>query len=513
MKENIFWVIAGLVSAGLLTTQCRLGEASRTVALYQQYCGSCHLTPDPADLSKSLWTEKVLPDMGARLGIRVGDYDPMYQQDMQEALYIKQSGVYPAKPLIGQQEWDRIYQYILSMAPDSLPVDADRADRSRPLVQFKPRPISIDNQPGARTTAIYCDSLENKWWIGNRQGEWYELAGQDSSRRLVHLFGSAISGFTHLNDSKWVTEMGFMDPSDNPRGKLWLFSQDRARIIAENLHRPVFVQGFDLEEDGQAELLVCEFGNLRGRLSLLNRSGDTYQKRELLSLPGTICTRLADMNQDGRTDLVVLAGQGDEGIYILYHQGEGKFSYEHPVRLPPVYGSSWFELFDYDGDGDLDIALVNGDNADFTYALKPYHGFRLFLNKGGDEFEESFFYPLYGATRLVARDFDRDGDFDFGITALFPDYEHTPQESFVYLENRNSGNFEFQSFTSPATLDGNWLVMEAGDMDNDGDDDILLGSYVGSPAPVPYSLLRRWLNQNVDLLWLENTMTGSKEPR
>src|SRR5690606_25331206 len=108
------------------------------------------------------------------------------------------------------------------------------------------------------------------------------------------------------------------------------------------------------------------------------------------------------------------------GIYIWYNQGNGDFSTKHPIRLPPLYGFSWFELFDYDHDGDLDVALVNGDNADFTYTLKPYHGLRLFLNEGDDQFKEVLFYPIYGATRLIARDFDQDGDTDFAVTALFP---------------------------------------------------------------------------------------------
>jgi hypothetical protein len=42
---------------------------------------------------------------------------------------------------------------------------------------------------------------------------------------------------------------------------------------------------------------------------------------------------------------------------------------------------------------------------------------------------------MNGASRLVARDFDKDGDMDFGIISTFPDYERHPEHRFVYLEN------------------------------------------------------------------------------
>ena len=52
------------------------------------------------------------------------------------------------------------------------------------------------------------------------------------------------------------------------------------------------------------------------------------------------------------------------------------------MRYQPNYGSSWFEMMDFDGDGDLDLITANGDNADLTYTQKPYHGMRISLNDG-----------------------------------------------------------------------------------------------------------------------------------
>lgn len=497
----------------VLLTRCAQSETERSEAIFQQVCSSCHVAPDPACLPKRLWEAQVLPEMGARLGIRVGEYDPVRGLSMEEVFHIDQTRVYPKEPLIDQEDWDLVYQYVLQMAPDTIPVDETRKSRSQALSLFKPHEIALDKLPGARITALHFDSLNRQWNIGNRMGEWYRLQGPDSSK-LEYLFASALAAFKE-NDpaTELVIEMGYMDPSDTPRGRLWQFQQGRRAVLAENLYRPVDVNSLDIDGDGKLEHIICEFGNRGGRLSLLQQDGNQFKKRSLLNLPGTIRTVVADMNRDQRPDLVLLAGQGDEGIYILYNQGKGDFSVKHPVRLPPIYGSSWFELFDYEGDGDLDIVIVNGDNADYSYALKPYHGFRIFLNDGKDNYRETFFYPIYGATRVLARDFDQDGDLDFAIAAIFPDFARNAEESFVYLENQDAANYRFQAHTTPAGVQGQWLVMDAGDLEGDGDIDILLGSYSDSPAPVPDSLRRRWNTANVDLLWLENTIAGPLAPQ
>lgn len=509
MRNTIITILAAAVLL-LAISRCQLTEAARTEANYEQYCGACHQVPDPRSLSKSLWTKQVLPEMGARLGIKVGDYNPVWGLDMEETFLIEQTGTYPKEPLITQKKWEAIYNYVVSQAPDSLDIDTTRRARSLPLEQFTVHEIAIDKMAGAQVSALYRAPLDSAWWIGTRSGEWYQWSLEDSSR-LVHLFSSAVSGFDQDDNEALITEMGFMNPVDIPRGKLWRFIDGKRTVLAEMLHRPVYVERIEANGDSQMEYLVCEFGNRTGTLSLLEWDGTRYRKKSLISKPGMIRIQVADVNGDGRDDIVALAGQGDEGIYILYNQGDGRFSLQHPISLSPVYGSSWFELFDYDGDGDLDVALVNGDNADFTYTLKPYHGFRLFLNGGDNEFSEAFFFPIYGATRLIARDFDADGDVDFAIAALFPDFDHNPRESFLYLENQDPEQFTFQSYTTPATMAGHWLVMETADIDHDNDLDILLGSYVGSPAPVPDSLTRKWIRQNVDLLWLENQMGGAAQ--
>ena len=160
---------------------------------------------------------------------------------------------------------------------------------------------------------------------------------------------------------------------------------------------------------------------------------------------------------------------------------------------------------DFDGDGDLDLVTAHGDNADYSNVRKPYHGIRIYANDGSNHFSEAYFLALPGATRVVGRDFDGDGDTDFAVACNFADYANWPEASFVYLENLGGETVKFRGQTTPLALDGRWLILEADDYDGDGDDDLALGSFTLNPSTVPAALSRRWRDGKTDLLYLENT--------
>jgi len=209
------------------------------------------------------------------------------------------------------------------------------------------------------------------------------------------------------------------------------------------------------------------------------------------------------MNNDGLPDVVALFGQGDEGIDIFFNKGKGAFSRERVIRFSPSNGSSYFNLHDLDMDGDLDIIYTAGDNADYEPLMKPFHGIYCFRNDGNNQFEQFFFYQLNGAYKAIPHDFDQDGDLDIAAISFFPDWENSPEESFVYLENQ--GELTFSASTFPEVNDGRWITMDAADYDKDGDMDLVLGSLAFEVVP-KLGYVDRWVKNGIPFVILKNRL-------
>ncbi|HKW08841.1 MAG TPA: VCBS repeat-containing protein [Gemmatimonadaceae bacterium] len=442
--------------------------------LARTYCALCHLFPEPQLLDKRTWENGVLPQMALRLGVRTlsTPREPFSNPYM---LVIPKA--------IPQKDFEKIVEYYREAAPDSLPDPSLGIQTQVDPPSWTVAPFASRMSSSGIVTLLKADSARQRIYIGEAGSN--TLRVYDFERRLLTTLklGSPPTDVVAEDGHLLVLESGILDPNDEARGRLEQYdvvghdSLRFDRVVIDSLLRPVFVAPYDFANDGAPEFVIAEFGDNRGRLALYVPRGATYQRQDLALTPGAIHVEIRDLTGDGAPDIVALFAQGDERIELFENDGTGHFSSSRRkllARFPPVYGSMYFGLYDFNGDGHPDILYVNGDNFDYSRVLKPYHGVRILENDGKNNFHERYFFPVHGAARAAVADFDRDGNLDIFITSNFADRQRHPERGVVYLENL--GGYQFRPYAFSAAAASEWNLMTVADLNHDGRLDVIVGA-------------------------------------
>ena len=421
---------------------------------------------------------------------------------MNEQHLIRQANIFPDSALLSEASWQRVVDYYDSLAPAELPtLITDTARRTAPFV---PRPVTLRANTDGLFTLLRQHPVTKKIYVADGLRTLYRLDEFGSIEQSFVLPSVASDIHFGQDGSLYLLVMGDLNPHDEPLGSLLsINSRGESTVLIQQLNRPVHLRVHDLDQDGREDMIICEFGNYIGRLSWFRQTEDgTFEKHVLWEQPGAIKTVVRDLDQDGLPDVVALMAQGNEGVYAFYNQGNGRFDRKPLLQFSSVFGSSDFVLADVDQDGDEDLLLVNGDNADFSPVLKPYHGLRVYRNEGSYAFTEAYFYPMYGATRLLSADFDQDGDPDVAALAYFPDFQADHPRALVYLENTSTDSLSFVSYPSDSLNQSRWLVMELIRPTDQGAPGIMLGAFNMSLGRGLEEDVARWQEEKINLMLL-----------
>ena len=187
---------------------------------------------------------------------------------------------------------------------------------------------------------------------------------------------------------------------------------------------------------------------------------------------------IADLDGDG--DLDILASSYGDGAYLDHFKNDGTATvpnFAGPNYLVSLDNHAYPTIGDLDGDGDLDILV-----GDYIDSPDYMHAFQYFKNTGPAG-SPSFAAPLpnpfdltnvadYAAPALV----DIDGDGDLDILA------GDQSGNFQYFEN--TGTATSPAFAAPVQnpfglngITANKAVPTFGDLDGDGDLDLIVGGY------------------------------------
>lgn len=323
--------------------------------------------------------------------------------------------------------------------------------------------------------------------------------------------GSSVAGAAHVevvdidadgDMDVLVAGMGIVTPNDQKIGSVVILENNgeqvfENRVLVENVDRVTYVGAADFDGDGDLDLSVGQFGYFEGEIRWMENLGNwQFKSHSLLSLSGAIHAPVADIDGDGDADIVALVSQDWEEIYAFENDGSGGFSNRIVYgSTDKDFGSSGISIADIDQDGDLDIAYTNGDGFDYaTPGSRTWHGVQWLENDGKGKFAYHRIGDLSGSYSPIVIDVDGDGDLDVVAVSGFNEWTKSDAISLMCFENMGSEVFEPRVLAYDPT---HLVVVDAADMNGDGDIELVTGGFHFYPPYDRVSRVRLW-EQSVD---------------
>ena len=194
---------------------------------------------------------------------------------------------------------------------------------------------------------------------------------------------------------------------------------------------------------------------------------------------------VADVNGDGLEDVYVGGAKGQPGKLLL-QQADGRFvsSDEALFAADAISEDVGATFFDANGDGHPDLYVVSGGSeySEGASALQD----RLYLSNGRGKFHKAEGYlpsESSSGSRVVAADYDRDGDIDLFVGGRVVPWSYGIDPPSMLLRNDGTGHFTDVTVTLAPELKRVGMVTDAvwRDVDGDGRADLVV---VGEWMPI-----------------------------
>lgn len=483
-------VLIALTASGLFVAAAFSGgRFIRQDALEQQIataCSQCHKLPPPEIMSRDEWPDKV---------------NSMFHIANLELL-----GKY------GRPMWDLdppdVAQYFASRAPAEIPDKPWGPASVSKKLKWKRGGVeggaTTVERPGVANVQLWdlmpdldgpelviCDMLSG--WVTWTDPDNPSIGVQP----IAQLKNPCHSEMVDLDQDGQldllVAELGDPLPSDAEFGSVALLRRKSAREfevvrLTENMGRVADARAADFDGDGDLDIVVGEFGwrKLGSIRYLENQSSGGELKfvgKVVDPRHGSIHVPILDLNGDGRPDFAALISQEHETVAAFINKGNGEFEVDEIYSGPhPHWGASGIEPVDFDGDGDLDFLITNGDTLD-DMKIKVYHGIGWLENSGTFPYTYHRIDSFPGVHRAEAGDMDGDGDLDIVASSFLPELPDERREALmmsglVWYEQTSKGKFA-KHFLIDSRCD--FATLDLGDFNGDGLLDVMVGNLMGTP--------------------------------
>ena len=356
--------------------------------------------------------------------------------------------------------------------------------------------VAADLDRDGKLDLLFCEAKENKvgWLRQTSHGGFEEIILGVDLRAPVHVEAADMDGDGDLD--VLVGSMSVVFPNNDRIGTVYILENDGGQnftrhIVLENTSRVTDVRAADLNGDGQMDLALAQFGYDQGEVSWLERTGPwEFRRHVLLELSGAINVCIADFNGDHRPDLVALISQQWEEVHYFQNQGGGRFA---ASRLwgstNEDYGSSGLTVADLNRDGRPDIVFTNGDGfgPSATPGPRPWHGVQWLENTEAGNFRHHRIGSLPGAYGPQVVDLDGDGTNDIVTVAAYADWNNKGRNVVSLMWFRNDGRMNFEPVVLARTPK-DLITLAVGDFDGSGRPALATGGFYIYP---PFDALSR----------------------
>lgn len=352
------------------------------------------------------------------------------------------------------------------------------------------------------TDVIYCEARGNtvRWIRQSPRGVFTEQVIARDVPAPANVWAADVQGSGRLD--VLVASMGQIMPNNDRIGSVVVLENldnrtFRPHVLLENTARVTDVRAANLagHRDGRLDLVVGQFGYAQGETRWMrNLGGWKFESQIVNRQSGTVHTPVADFDGDGRDDFTALVSQEWEEVHLFRNPAGGGEIRDELVwgSTNEDYGSSGLAVADVNRDGRPDLIYTNGDG--FDYAVRghrPWHGMQWLENTGaGFHFHRVGDFP--GAYAPGAGDLNGDGFTDLVAVSGFADWEDPQSVSLMAWLNDGRQNFTPMPLArSPIML----MTAAVGDLDGDGVPEIVTGGLHAFPPFERMSNITLWRRQ------------------